>query len=406
MFHSIVQVFRLGVVLQPSSSEALCHLGNGQFSQYEASEEERWLKDAELSFRASIAMEGSAISSTLIPDKLKEQEWWKKRNATEEAVASPAGSGATKTAPAVGKQPANIKQPAGKPVQPAGRARGGPPTSRTQPGAGRGSTGAPKVGSAGAKTTGVDARRGGAKVASSKPGPVQKPCPRVSSGKTVATLGDIKTGGGGGRGNVASKSKEPRSSSPAGKGKDDKASGGGSSPKQDTTTSPSQAQDDKSVTNKPSYLSRLGLARTLAKTQDPKKQQESHKLYKDVMKMSPDFHDAYIELGEILAKTNPEGAVEVYARFPFDEPPTFDDAYLHGEIIRLLMKSGSYDNPRLSASMIAMGKALGIGVLDKQVTILEGKFKYHILKIVYAGVHGKAVDDTELAAFFKFKCWI
>ena len=70
------------------------------------------------------------------------------------------------------------------------------------------------------------------------------------------------------------------------------------------------------------------------------------------------------------------------------------------------MKNEDYDNPRLSRSLIAMGKALGIGVIDKQVAILEGKFKSAVLKTVYAGIHGKPVDDPELQAFFKFKCWL
>ena len=59
----------------------------------------------------------------------------------------------------------------------------------------------------------------------------------------------------------------------------------------------------------------------------------------------------------------------------------------------------------VATSMIAMGIALGIGVLDKQVATLEKKFKYKILKKVYAGVHQKPADHPDLVAFFKFKCW-
>ena len=70
------------------------------------------------------------------------------------------------------------------------------------------------------------------------------------------------------------------------------------------------------------------------------------------------------------------------------------------------MKSENYDAPHLCTSLIAMGKALGIGVLDKQVGILESKFKTGLLKKVYSGVHGKPVDDPELQEFFKFKCWL
>lgn len=383
-----MQVFQLGVLLQPSSSEALCHLGNGQLSQYEACEEEKWLKDAELSFRASIAMEGKAVSPTVIPEKLKEQEWWKESNPKEEKASTSTTSTAfPKPVPATGKQP----PAAAKQLTVAGRGKPGGATSRTQHSAGR-------AASAASKPAGVGA--GGRKVSVESKGPVGvakvAPTKRTSStgGKIVVTLGDLK---GGRFGATASKGKDPPSSTPASKA--------ATSPQQehDTTAAPTEEQ---AIINKPSYMPRLGLARTLSKSLDPKKHHELHKLYKEVMKMAPDFHDAYIELGEILSKTNPAGAVEVYAKFPFNDPPTFDDAYLHGEIIRLLMKSENYDNAHLISSMVAMGTALGIGVLDKQVAILEGKFKYAILKKVYAGVHGKPVDDPDLISFFKFKCWI
>ena len=46
------------------------------------------------------------------------------------------------------------------------------------------------------------------------------------------------------------------------------------------------------------------------------------------------------------------------------------------------------------------------GMLDKYVKILDEKFKTQTLKEVYAGVNGRSVDDPELQAFFKVKCWI
>lgn len=47
-----------------------------------------------------------------------------------------------------------------------------------------------------------------------------------------------------------------------------------------------------------------------------------------------------------------------------------------------------------------------LAVLEKYVKILEEKFKNKILQEVYAGVNGKSVDDADMQAFFKFKCWI
>ena len=385
-----IQVFELGVVLQPSSSEALCHLGNGQLTQYDTTNEDSWLKEAELSFRASIAMEGKAISPSTIPNELKEQEWWKKRTA-------PATSDAKKPTPTAQKQPTApaSKQPPtrGKPTAPQGAknqpaARQAAKTANTQPAAKR--------------PTGPATRQpsGAAKPGPVKPGPA-KPGQRVTPTKPQvggkATHCEPKTAPKKPQQNVTT----PSPTKPPGGGKEEV-----SSPAATSTNSTPAPPPTKAELNKQTYHPRLGLARTLAKFSDAKKHEESHSLYRQVIKMSPQVHDAYIELGEMLSKSNPVAAVEVYAQYPFSDPPSFDDAFLHGEIVNLLMKSESYDAPQLCTSLVAMGKALGIGVLEKQVTILEGKFKTGLLKKVYAGVHGKPLDDPELQAFFKFKCWM
>lgn len=170
----------------------------------------------------------------------------------------------------------------------------------------------------------------------------------------------------------------------------------------------------------------------------------------------------------MLAKTDPKGAVDVYCKFHISDPPTFDDGYILGEIVRLLMKAEDYEDKRLVQNMILYGKVYGLGmtkldlfmrtsfvknildsldlymdsicpphqrtyflnfsflycyllstqiceyknlfcfsaVLEKYVKILEEKFKNKILQEVYAGVNGKSVDDADMQAFFKFKCWI
>ena len=73
-------------------------------------------------------------------------------------------------------------------------------------------------------------------------------------------------------------------------------------------------------------------------------------------------HDAYIELADIHVKTEPLKAVDVYAKYPFNEESTFDDAYLHGEIVRILMKQEQFDDSRLEKHMIAWGRVMGLGV--------------------------------------------
>ena len=157
--------------------------------------------------------------------------------------------------------------------------------------------------------------------------------------------------------------------------------------------------------NPKSFHPRLGLARVLTRLgSDP---EAARRFYEECITMEPNLHDAYIELGEVLVKSDPLGAVEVYSKYPFPEPLTYDDAYLHGEIARLLIKHETFDDPRLGLSMIALGKVMGFSVLDKYVEILDSKLKYSkLLMEIYAQVNGKTVDDPDLQQFFKFKCWI
>ncbi len=363
--------------------------------QFDATGEQEWLKDAELSFRASIAMEGKPASPATIPNHLKEQEWWKKRAATTLKTKPEDGAEAKKPVPTGRKGPGTtgggIKQPA--------PARGGV-QPRSQPAARQTGAGRAATGTTGAKrpTAGVATKPAGRQPS----GPAKQPArpgQQRAGGKGMATLGELKSGMSQKKPSAppAATSSKPQSTS------EKAAVQPAPPPAESTPTAPLTAKGE---INKKAYHPRLGLARTLAKTQDAEKQAESHSLYREVMSMAPEFHDAYIELGGVLAKSDPMGAVDVYSRFPFSNPPTFDDAFLHGEIVQILLTGEKYDDPRLCTSMVAMGKALGIGILEKQVTILEGKFKSKLLKEVYSGVHGKPVDDPDLQAFFKFKCWL
>ena len=72
-------------------------------------------------------------------------------------------------------------------------------------------------------------------------------------------------------------------------------------------------------------------------------------------------HDAYIESGEMMTKSDPLAAVDIYCKFPVSETPNFDDAYIFGEVVRHLMKAEKYDDERLETNLIAMGRVLGIG---------------------------------------------
>lgn len=388
----------MGVELQPSSSKALCHLGNGQLAEHEATGEQEWLHEAELSFRASISMEGQPITSDNIPGQLSEQKWWKKKMQPKSTAAETKTNPPTSNTAASG-QKAPLKGPTAT-KQPTTGPRAGTQVARGRGGAPQPATNRKPTGPAASKQPAKPVGRGSAAGTggTGRPGQAAKTPAGKSGGKNVATLGELKTG--------TTNTKKPAASATPSKSQEGIKATEPAKPANTASPSSPIQPSGKVEINQKSYLPRLGLARILAKSAaDRAKLEESHGLYKQVISMAPDLHDAYIELGEMLSKTDPVAAVDAYARFPFSDPPSFNDAYLHGEILRLLMASENYDDPRLLTSMVAMGRALGIGVLEKQVSILENKFKTDLLKKVYSGVHGKPIDDPDLQAFFKFKCW-
>ena len=81
-------------------------------------------------------------------------------------------------------------------------------------------------------------------------------------------------------------------------------------------------------------------------------------------------HSAYIEIAELLSDKDPLGAVDVYSRFPTAAVPTFDDAYIFGEIVRILFKLQACDDPRMLSNMIAMGKVMGLGMITVSLCVL------------------------------------
>ena len=393
-------MYQTGVLLEPTSTAALTHLGNGQLAQYDITGDKQWLDCAELSFRASLSVEGSSIGSVDSPTHLTQQQWWQQAmKQVPDTPSKPAATGSkistsqAKPTAVVSKQPRGANSVAAKKTTTAGRVGTNKPVSRAAV-TNQTSTASkqPNVRQPVPATSGKPSSGRGKLPTTSRSQPSGGGGGGGGGGKGVATLGNLKAG---------SKPEEIRKQSSQVVDKQASQHTPDHSPVQQL---PSAGVPSKQGSvNIPLYQTRLGLARVLAHKANPPK--ECISLYREVIKMSPDVHDAYIELGDLLKKSNPMEAVDVYSSFPFSDPPSFDDAYLHGEIVQLLMGSESYDDHRLSRSMIAMGRALGLAILDKNVSVLEAKFKTNLLKQVYAGVHGKNVEDPDLQAFFKFKCW-
>ncbi|XP_021370614.1 uncharacterized protein LOC110461476 [Mizuhopecten yessoensis] len=356
------------VQIQPCSSHALYLLGAAQFAQYEntppGDSANTLLQHSISSYEVSIDLEGKPMAGNPL-DKLTGQDWWQQKIKAEEEKKK--AEEAKKAGPAV--KPAGRGAPAVR-----GAARGAPAVR----GAARGAPAARGRGTPPARG-GVAARgaaRGGAAAAKA---PVGKAAPAKPAAKTHHC--DPKA--------PVKQEEVPAAKAPA-----------STTPPADTTAP--AAPPKGTPINRTSYYPHLGLARAFRAAGNI---QESQTNYNDVITMTPEVHDAYIELAEMLTKTDPAGAVDVYSKFPMPEEPSFDDAFIIGELVRLLMKTQSYDDPRLQTYMISYGRVLGLGVLERYVKVLEDKFKTELLKKVYAGVNRKDVDDPDLEAFFKFKCW-
>lgn len=91
-------------------------------------------------------------------------------------------------------------------------------------------------------------------------------------------------------------------------------------------------------------------------------------------------HDAYIELAGLLVQLDPQAAVEVYCRFPQSpaDEQTFDDAFITGEIVRILMKLELYDHPQLGPNLIAYGKVMGPG--EESLEVQNGRAPHSLHK--------------------------
>jgi len=366
----------LGVKLEPWSSIALCHLGNTQLDKYEVTEASLDLKNAELSFRGSISLEGKPSRAAGIPEQLSQQSWYQADKPQPAAAAvQPTKQSVTKPS----QPPINTTRTTSKQVT-TGKVIS-PTRSKTQQPAVKGKvTSTATTNPRSSRTANNPVTRAAANKAPAK-------STAVPAGKGVATLGELKAGSGNKPTASLTKEEPTKVAPPENKEEINKVV-------HSTTPIP---------INEHSHYPRLGLARVLIKQNS---QEEAAVLYREVITMAPHIHDAYIELGEMLATNDPLAAVDVYSNFPFSAEPTFDDAYLYGEIVQLLMKAESYNDPRLLQYMVAMGKVLGLSALEKHVTKLESKFQTKLLRSVYAGVNNRDVNDTELQAFFKFKCWI
>ena len=363
------------VFTNPNNSFSLYLLGEAQFAIYDLiSQNQQDLDNAIQILETSLALEGKEAKGPP-PEAIRSQKWFQdlhekesKKFETNAAPlkANPAPQSSASAAPMKGA-------PTGRGVAaPAARGRGGnaphrgalatrgAPAARGAP-SGRGQSVKPAPASRGAP-----AARGVAGKAPTKPFGASSAAPQAAKQPEAP--------------NGAAKEQKPQTEKPV-------------------------VLEAPVIINPKLAQSRMTLARCHSKKLDLEK---AKKFYMETISISPHFHDAYIEAGELLTKSDPKGAIDIYTKYPFApvEEENYNDAYLHGEIVRLIMKEQSYDDPRLANHLIALGKILGKAVIENHIEALDNKGKYKTLMEVFAGVNSKSVDDPDMVQFFKLKCWL
>ncbi|XP_010794055.1 RNA-binding protein PNO1 [Notothenia coriiceps] len=323
------RVCQLAVLTTPRDSPALCLLGRAQLAQYDnnpnSERSKEALRNACLSFQASIELEHKTLSGEPL-EQLTKQKWWQERQEAEnQKAAKPSIS-----------QPVGVKGPSDT-----GGARRGAKQSRGGPAPNRGGRAAQPA----ARAPAARGRAG----AAAKPDRSAKPSTSITKPQLPTSSSQQE-----GQSNTVKAAEEP-------------------------------AVDDTVIVsgpmNRSSHVSRLGLARALTRSADT--QDRARQLYHEVIAMAPGVHDAYIELVQLLEECDPQAAVEVYCRFPLKPvaEQSFEDAFITGEIVRLLMALELYDHLLLGPSLVAYGKVMGLN----------------------AGVAMESKEDTEAFTMVKSK---
>jgi tetratricopeptide (TPR) repeat protein len=126
--------------------------------------------------------------------------------------------------------------------------------------------------------------------------------------------------------------------------------------------------------------------------------QQIIQLLQDTIALKPNFHDAYIELGNYYIGTKqPLDAVKIYVTFPFSEVPSQDDLFLHSEISRILLKEKQFNHKDLPRSIIAEGKANGIKSISDYIEKLDNAGESKLLMKLFCAINCKRADDVNIS---------
>eukprot|EP00056_Hartaetosiga_gracilis_P011275 m.169482 g.169482 ORF g.169482 m.169482 type:complete len:446 (-) comp13481_c0_seq8:234-1571(-) len=392
------------VRMSPNTPFPLCQLGWESVRSYEEEDDEEALQEAQLLFNA--AWETATVPSPSVPSELEQTAFWKSQTARTNTSAK-ATKHSSKTSTKIRSKGTSTTRRGGANKSVPRRASleksKAPPPKRTSP------RRTPPPKSAHGLRTRAPGQQSLPPLAKG-----QKP-PKATTRKTTAKVGRSKppptttpTKAAFLRTNERKPKRKEAVSSPSKAGKESSSTPTVSKPPHDTDSS--KAASLLQLVN-----IKLGLARVAVLRYEKDSNEQNRKNVDEhfgyVLENDPHNYDVYVDYGAFLeaCEDGSSAVIALYDRFPFgnEEHPSFDDAYLHGEAIRHIMKQKLLNHSTLKKHLIGLGRALGLRRIESYIDTLDESGKYtNTLKEIYAAVNHKNVDDKDLQPFFKFKCWV
>ncbi|KAK3278090.1 hypothetical protein CYMTET_13946, partial [Cymbomonas tetramitiformis] len=144
--------------------------------------------------------------------------------------------------------------------------------------------------------------------------------------------------------------------------------------------------------------------------------EEIRMLYKEAKEIDPRNVEAHTGNGAIMDAGSLFDAALAMSHFPDPESkPTFDDSFIHQEIVRLMLKHASttgaaetFDHPQLAKSLSIAGSVMGLESISDDLEKLAENGRWNICRQTVQAISAHKADganDVDLEFFLRSKGW-
>lgn len=145
--------------------------------------------------------------------------------------------------------------------------------------------------------------------------------------------------------------------------------------------------------------------------------EEIRMLYKEAKEIDPRNVEAHTGNGAIMDAGSLLDAALAISHFPDPESkPTFDDSFIHQEIVRLMLKHASttgaaetFDHPQLAKSLSIVGSVMGLDSISDDLEKLAENGRWTICRQTVQAISAHKADgaalDVDLEIFLRSKGW-